>query len=469
MTRTPRRGSVSWMAMALVALGALAAARCSGPNVPTSDTDTGGSTGTTGGSPGAGGGQTGTGGKATGGSQGTGGKATGGSQGTGGKATGGSQGTGGDTETGGATGTGGGPGTGGSATGGSGGVGTVNDPPCDTIVDNVAPSIDPPGGLQPSQVPMFVTLGFDDNAFVDGINWVLDTLRTRKNKDGSAARATFFISAGFASDYFNNAGGQNAPDLLNAWRKIKADGHEIANHSWSHSEMLASADKAGWQTELQKAQDLFTNVLGIEKCKLMGFRTPFLNFSQSTFDAFKAVGLRYDASIEFGYDWWMPAGASNGWGPGTSESGKHYYWPFTMNNAFPAAFYNKGVAPMPGVWEFPVYTFNKITGDTAATVTGFDFNLWTKAQSEPSFNFTEVLKNSLDQRLAGNRSPFAVGAHTDIYSQFDASANTTWTNFNYQARRKALQDFIDYALTKPEVRFVTFRQLIAWLRKPTPL
>jgi hypothetical protein len=62
-----------------------------------------------------------------------------------------------------------------------------------------------------------------------------------------------------------------------------------------------------------------------------------------------------------------------------------------------------------------------------------------------------------------------VGAHTDIYSQFDASANTTWTNFNYQARRKALLDFIDYALTKPEVRLVTYRQLIAWLRKPTPL
>ncbi|HXU81059.1 MAG TPA: polysaccharide deacetylase family protein [Polyangia bacterium] len=460
MIRTPR---VSWLVLGVV--GTLAVGRCTGPNVPTSDTDTGGS----GGGSTSTGGSTATGGKGSGGST-TGGKSgAGGSTGTGGADTSGNEGTGGSM--------GGSPGTGGRATGGSpgtggagaGGAGTVTDPPCDNTVDNVAPSVDPPGGLAANRVPMFVMLGFDDNAYVDGINWVLDTLRTRKNSDGSAARATFFISAGFASDYFNPAGGQNAPDLLNAWRRMKTDGHEIANHSWSHSEMLAGMDKAGWQNELQKAQDLFVNVLGVEKCKLGGFRTPFLNFSQSTFDAFKAVGLKYDTSIEFGYDWWMPPGSDKGWGPGTAESGKHYYWPFTMNNAFPTGFFNKGVAPMPGVWEFPVYTFNKITGDTAATVTGFDFNLWTKAQNESSFNFTEVLKNSLDQRLAGNRSPFAVGAHTDIYSQFDASANTTWTNFNYQARRKALLDFIDYALTKPEVRLVTYRQLIAWLRKPTPL
>jgi hypothetical protein len=220
---------------------------------------------------------------------------------------------------------------------------------------------------------------------------------------------------------------------------------------------------------MTKANDVFVQALGVERCKLWGFRTPFLGFSQSTFDAIKAVGFRYDTSVEFGYDWWQPAGSDKGWGPGTAESGKHYYWPFTMNNAFPTGFASKGISPVPGVWEFPVYTFNKITGDTAATVTGFDYNLWTKCQSDSSFDFAEVLKQSLDQRLGGNRSPFAVGLHTDIYSQFDASANSTWTKFNYQARRKALSDFLDYALSKKEVRFVTYRQMITWLRKPSAL
>jgi hypothetical protein len=312
-------------------------------------------------------------------------------------------------------------------------------------------------------------LGYDDNAYADGINWTLDQLRGRKNADGTAALSTYFITGGFTTDFFNDAGGQTAAQVLASWKRIKAEGHEIGNHSWSHGESLASSDKSVWQNELQKANDLFVNQLGVEKCKLWGFRTPFLNFTQNTFDAIKATGLRYDVSIEFGYDWWMPAGSSNGWGPGTSESGKHYYWPFTLDNPLPSGFYGKGIQPVPGLWEIPVYTFNRVTGDTAATVTGLDFNLWTKCQTESSWNFTEVLKNTLDQRLAGNRSPFGLGAHTDIYSQFDADANMTWTNYPYAARRKALSDFIDYALTKKEVRFVTFRQLIAWMRKPTPL
>jgi peptidoglycan/xylan/chitin deacetylase (PgdA/CDA1 family) len=363
------------------------------------------------------------------------------------------------------------PGSGGAGTGGAvlPPAGTITDPPCSTQVDSQAPSIDPPGGLAAARVPMFIMLGFDDNGYADGINWTLDTLRTRKNADGTAALATFFISGGFASEFFNNAGGQTEAQLLASWKRMKAEGHEIGNHSWSHGESLQGAAKEVWQAEITKANDLFVNTLGVERCKLGGFRTPFLAFSQNTFDAMKGAGMHYDTSVEFGYDWWQPLGSDKGWGPGTLDSGKHYYWPFTMDAAFPAGFASKGVGTSPGIWEFPVYTFNKITGDTAATVTGFDFNLWTKNQNEPTFAFADVLKQSLDQRLAGNRSPFAIGVHTDIYAQFNEAANTTWTMFNYQARRKALSDFIDYALAKPEVRLITYRQMIDWMRHPTSL
>jgi hypothetical protein len=465
MTRTPRK----WPLLAL----ALAAA-CGAPSTTSNRDGTGGTPGSggvtaSGGRPGSGGSEAsgGSSGGATGGSTGAGGAtATGGSPGTGG-AMGGKGGSGGKPGTGGNPGTGGSPATGGSP--GAGGQGTINDPPCSDVVDSVAPSIDPPGGLAANKVPMFVMLGYDDNAYADGINWTLDQLRGRKNADGTAALSTYFITGGFTTDFFNDAGGQTAAQVLASWKRIKAEGHEIGNHSWSHGEQLAGSDKAAWLAELNKANDLFVNMLGVEKCKLWGFRTPFLNFSQNTFEAVKASGLRYDTSIEFGYDWWQPAGSDKGWGPGTAESGRHYYWPFTTDKALPAGFASKGVTPTPGLWEFPVYTFNKITGETAATVTGLDFNLWTKCQSESTFNFTEVLKQSLDQRLAGNRSPFSVGLHSDIYSQFNQSANTTWTNYGYQARRKALADFIEYALSKPEVRLVTFRQLIAWMRKPTPL
>ena len=415
----------------------------------------------------------------TGGSSGVGGAGGSGSGGTGGSGAGGSKGGSGgsgNSGTGGSTGSGGSgnSGTGGSGNSGTGGStggtpGTVVDPPCSDQVDKVAPSINPPGGLMPNQVPQFVVLGYDDNAYVDGIQWTLDLLRNRKHPDGTAARATFFITAGFADEHFNPAGGQSKDQLINIWKQIKIDGHEIGSHTWSHSMMLAGMDKAGWESEISRSFNLFVNTLGIERCKLWGFRTPFLNFSQATFDAMKANNVRYDTSVEFGYDWFQPMGSDKGYGPGTAEAGKHYYWPFTLDSPFPGGFASKGVGPSPGMWEFPVYTFNKITGETAATVTGFDFNLWNRSQSEASFSYTDVLKQSLDQRIAGNRSPFAVGLHTDVYSQFNESANTTWNKFDYMARRKALSDFIDYALTRPEVRLVTYRQLIEWMRQPKPL
>lgn len=432
----------------------------------------GGSKGGSGGNSGSGGSKGGNGGSSTGsgGSSSTGGQGGSGQTGTGGTGQGGSSvdGTGGTVggDTGGTAGDSGTGGTGGSPASGGG---TIPSYPCDNQVDNVAPSVNPPGGLTVDKAPMFIMLGIDDNGFADGINWVLDNLRNRKNPDGTAVRATFFVSAGFDSEFFNGNAHQTQADLLAAWKKMKSDGHEIGNHSWSHADTLQGADTATWTAELNKANDLFVNTLGIEKCQLWGFRTPFLAFSQSTFDAIKSVGFRYDASVEFGYDWWQPPGSDMGWGPGTAESGKHYYWPFTMNQPWPPGFANKGVNPIPGVWEIPVYTFNKVTGDTASTVTGLDYNLWNRVQTDSTTNFTDVLKTSLDQRLAGNRSPFALGMHSDIYSQYNATDDMAWPAFNYLERRKALLDFIEYAQTKPEVRFVTFRGLIEWMRNPKGL
>jgi hypothetical protein len=455
-----RRGLVVGAALALLACSSGDGGGGTGAGGSTSAGGSGGAA-TTGGSGAGSGGATTIG---SGGAAGKGG-ATGGSSAGGSGAT--DSGAGGSNASGGTSGgQGGTPGAGGSAPSARA---NVVDPPCSNQVDHVDPSINPPGNLPVNKTPMFVLLGIDDNGHADGIHWMLDQFHDRKNPDGKAVSATFFISAGFASEFFHEDGHQTKDDVLNAWKRIKAEGHEIGNHSWSHAETLQGTDKAGWLAEMTKANDLFVNVLGVEKCKLNGFRTPFLAFSQNTFDALKASGLSYDTSVEFGYDWWQPVGSDTGWGPGTAESGKHYYWPFTMDKPFANGFASKGVGPSPGVWEFAMFTFNKIVGETASTVVGLDYNLWLKCQSDSSFKFAEVLKQSLDQRLAGNRSPLNVGLHSDIYAQWDEDSNKAFSNFSYDMRRRALKEFLDYAQTKPEVRIVTYRQLIAWMRQPTPL
>ena len=81
-------------------------------------------------------------------------------------------------------------------------------------------------------------------------------------------------------------------------------------------------------------------------------------------------------------------------------------------------------------------------------------------------DFYNSMKWALDLRLedVDNRAPLLIGLHSDTYST---------QNMGYSQpldqRRKAVSDFLDYALSKPEVRFVSAKQLIQWMCDPKPL
>jgi len=68
----------------------------------------------------------------------------------------------------------------------------------------------------------------------------------------------------------------------------------------------------------------------------------------------------------------------------------------------------------------------------------------------------------LDLRLQGGRAPFTFGAHSDYYCSLrDSGSDTTASD-----RREALEEFILYALSKPDVRVVPYRTIIEWMRNP---
>jgi hypothetical protein len=356
-------------------------------------------------------------------------------------------------------------------------------------VDNVAASVNPPAGLAASTVPMFVMFGFDDNQYADGMNWVVSTLFGGKiNRDASPVQATFFVTAGYATS--QNGGvftpqpdqagisHQSPQDVIHSWLAAYAAGHEIGNHTWDHADGGNTRVLSDWQTEIGKASDLFMNPatmgLGLPKCQIAGFRFPFLNFDDPGFQALELAGLRYDASIEFGYDWWIPPGMTMGFGGSSPESGKHYWWPFTLDNGLDPSFAccQKGVQAHPGLWEFPVHTFNRPDPANSAnvkTVTGLDYNLWaTKAGVDPTLDFCGTLKYSFDQRYNNNRAPMNVGCHSAIYSQWNPGDDMAFGN-TYDVRRSALQCFVDYVLTFPDTRVVSFKSVIEWMRDPKPL
>jgi peptidoglycan/xylan/chitin deacetylase (PgdA/CDA1 family) len=331
--------------------------------------------------------------------------------------------------------------------------------------DSLAPAPQPPGGLAVAQAPQFILLGFDDNPQTEPMTWFVDTLKDKRDAGGNPVRAIFFSNG----KYWNDR------TLISIHHRALNEGHEIANHTQNHDNGSAFTT-AKWRAEMAACEATF-NETGIPAAGIVGFRTPYLAYNAATFEALAAEGQLYDSSIEEGDQ------------PG--QDGTNFLWPYTLDHGSPgnAADHPVGspkrVGNHPGLWEIPIHVFMipsdtdcarygakpglrarigaalKVgygggSGEPTDKITGLDWNVLEAAKCDGP-EFLAILKYTLDLRLAGNRAPFMVGGHTALYPA------------NKPDRRKAMEDFVAYALTKPEVRFVTGKQLIEWLRAPQPL
>jgi hypothetical protein len=60
-----------------------------------------------------------------------------------------------------------------------------------------------------------------------------------------------------------------------------------------------------------------------------------------------------------------------------------------------------------------------------------------------------------------------IGAHSHYYSSKDMG--TAPPNATTEQRQKAIEDFINYALSKSEVKVVPFKSILDWQKSPTAL
>ncbi|HWB03435.1 MAG TPA: polysaccharide deacetylase family protein [Verrucomicrobiales bacterium] len=90
----------------------------------------------------------------------------------------------------------------------------------------------------------FIAMTFDDGPVPANTPRLLDMLKSR------GIRATFFVV------------GRNAQAYPNIIRRIIADGHEIANHTWTHP-WLSKMSDAGVRSELQRSHDALFSLTGI--------------------------------------------------------------------------------------------------------------------------------------------------------------------------------------------------------------
>jgi len=361
-----------------------------------------------------------------------------------------------------------------------------------SCLNYVVPSSLPPHDIAINQAPQFVVIGFDDNTKAEGIDWALNLFKDKKNPDGSDARVSFYMNTKGLHEEIEDT----PENLLAAIKRLKNSTHEIGNHTYGHHSDINQDDwdtfehtighlsRAQWKTKIEKATNDLVNMAGVEKSAVAGFRAPYLLYNQNLFEELKSQNFLYDCSIEEG-------AAEN-------FDGTNFRWPYQLNNGSPG--HNESwyanpdnpnavtIGSIDGLWELPNHLLmvpkdsecekygikkglwkrikNKIPYLDGHKITGFDYNLWSNAQLNKA-EVLGILKYNLDLRLKGNRAPFMFGAHTQFYTQ--EWADTHAAKATYEEMREAISEFIDYALSKPQVRIVPAKDIINWCTNPVPL
>ncbi|MDH3308780.1 MAG: polysaccharide deacetylase family protein [Acidimicrobiia bacterium] len=345
----------------------------------------------------------------------------------------------------------------------------------------------PPGGLTAEQVPQFVHFGFDDNGISGqsgsgtdgGLTFVTDLFAGKVNPagtgnsrtyDGTPVNVSFYV----VTEYIERPDIDEPEHLKRQWRAMVDAGHELGihTHSHPHGRLLTAgkwsqeiATSRSWLTkpfDSERAADEDTGI-GMQSIEMSGFRAPYLEYDSPLFAALRDSDITYDCSIEEGF--------------GDDYDGTNLLWPYRILSP-------GGTATE--LWEIPVYILTVPPDDQCenygvppglrarlATVvdyfdpddgkiTGFDWNLWV-AFGMTQAEVVATLKYSLDLRMSGNRAPLTFGTHSDIYSgQYPADT----PNSTASDRQQALQEILEYALSKPDVRVVSAQQILDWVRDP---
>jgi peptidoglycan/xylan/chitin deacetylase (PgdA/CDA1 family) len=302
------------------------------------------------------------------------------------------------------------------------------------------------------------------------MTWVTNFTRNLRNPgsgnagtfDGTPVRVSFYSNSTYISDGF-----VEDPVLVKrSWHTAIVDGHETGNHTHSHLDG-SGFSVAQWTSEISQCTDFLTRAFvaneppftttsgpGLALANLIGFRTPFLLYNDNTMTSLVNQGFTYDISIEEGWQ--------------LSDDGTNFNWPYTLDKGSPGgAAVSRPVGNHPGLWELGAAPFAippaLRTQIGLTKITGLDYNVFVSANLTKA-QMLAILKYSLDQRLASNRAPFFIGAHTNIYTDAVSLPNST-----PQSRREAIEEFITYALGKPQVRIVTGKDVITWMRNPVAL
>ncbi|MBI2644009.1 MAG: fibronectin type III domain-containing protein [Candidatus Wildermuthbacteria bacterium] len=353
-----------------------------------------------------------------------------------------------------------------------------------TANDAIAPARTPPGGLSPSQAPQFITLGSDDNNRIDGVNFFVNELFAGKvNPAGTENSATYDGTPVKGTFYLIGTHESYGAGLRDAHRNAYDNGHEIGNHGYCGLTSDAACGGGvpttvqGWKDNwIVPAQGYLTRPLAgdgvlvqspggqtvprlglnIPTSEIYGYRAAEDAYNSEMYTALQELGFTYAASTATGY-------SSNG------DNATTQYWPGTLENGFPTQGNLAPTGSHPGFWELPQDRMDvpaelRTKLGLGAQV-GYCDKDWFAAGIEGT-DIATLLKYNLDQHSNGNKAPMHLCLHSQEWGKPDWQPERSATTL---ARQAALQDFLTYALTKPEVRVIKQRDVINWIKNPIPL
>ncbi|KAF8215626.1 hypothetical protein K438DRAFT_1798990 [Mycena galopus ATCC 62051] len=291
-------------------------------------------------------------------------------------------------------------------------------------------SASPPGGLSPSDVPMFVVFTADDAVQSYTLDAVNQFLAHRQNPNGCQPKMTYFTSL----NYTNYT-------LVTDWYVA---GNEIADHTMTHVGDPPLEEINGNLIALNA-------LAGIPFESIRGFRAPFLNYSVETLKLLAQTGFTYDSSSAAS----IPV----------TDPGTDAYWPYTLDNGMANDCLEvdgscKGQPALPGFWEIPMYAFFDSAG--AAGPHLMDPWLDNPAGSNQINDSAtlEYMKNTFTAHYTGNRQPIGLYTHpihvSTTYPGVDPSNSTI----------NMINEFLDWVQQQQNVWIVSNEQLLAWVQNP---
>jgi peptidoglycan/xylan/chitin deacetylase (PgdA/CDA1 family) len=208
------------------------------------------------------------------------------------------------------------------------------------------------------------------------------------------------------------------------------DGHELGSHANSHFNGAAYT-RAQWNSEFKQFADLMSNVwdyAGVSKKEPTGWKSYFQN---------EVVGFRAP-QLGVGTGLWG-AMQDNSFMYDCSRVDKMSYWPTKKIN---------------GIWDFPLVGLT-IAGTTKKTLS-MDYNFYvgqSKGVDGPASKFQEYEDQMYNTYIGyfrnnyyGNRAPMHIGHH--------------FSKWNGGAYWKAMQRFATEVCSQPEVKCVTYKELV---------